>query len=170
MSALSINMPTFIPPLEQTTEVPVSLEANNFVHLSFQAIPDRDEEDDVSYQVWTDLPSVDHQGQLLDTIGSWTAIPFQRAHAEPFRAPAQGLTLEVARPPDATERTLFASVIVPALEGTYAYTFRRVRGADEVEWLGSGGSNGSIRLVQGAIPAETSVHGPFTGLAIELSE
>lgn len=69
--------------------------------------------------------------------------------------------------------TLCASIAVPAVSRTYAYTFRRVFDTRETHWLDGDGTNGVSRIEEGETKEAGSVvpeGAQWRGFSVELKE
>ena len=182
-------MPAFYPPLAKTSYVHVP--ANNtdrYVHLHFMCTFDQEEDTSGSWEMWTDLPSLDRSGQLQLAEGEWRVVSFA-----PFQGPIINdhaqvnkddddppvIHLSSSQSPSAIDQApniiLYAIVTTYAIVGqTYAYTFRRVLTSGEVQWLGGDDSNGVIRMEEtSTVPSATTIdesNMTWEGVGIEFEQ
>ena len=173
------TMPSFNPPLSQTTYAPVSGESNtpSWLQLAFRVTFDEQEDSAGRWEVWTDLPSLGDDGKALTAPGEWHAIPFAaqtdgtgtstsaHAHAKTSSIRTDGALILEPYVDEAEHHhsgvCLQAVTIVNPDEGaSYAYTFRHIPpGSDEVHWLGGEGSNGVINFSSDADAAPENLKG-----------
>jgi hypothetical protein len=179
-------MPTFNPPLGRETTVPITPEDHDrFVHLSFSLSFEIGEDASGSWELWTDIPDVDGAGQLITGPGEWRAVPFisptslntvdSEDQAKDDASKKEGFVITippapVTSAPPPTDPTLIAKMVVPAHNASYAYTHRRVMKSGETRWLGNGGDNGVVRVVQCEAITKHVERKEWKGVGIELSE
>lgn len=169
-------MPTFNPPLGRETTVPVaSTDRERYVHLCFTLTFDAGEDPAGSWELWTDIADVHSNGQE----GGWRAVQFRAA--EPAKDAQQDehsqitpllslpSTPNLSAAPPAT-LTLVAEMVVPAHPATYAYTHRHVTESGETRWLGNGGDNGVVRVIEGEAVTSPVEPKEWTGIAVEMPE
>jgi hypothetical protein len=159
-------MPTFRPPLAHKSIVTVPLgSASSYVHLTFVATFEPDEDQQGAWQIWTNLPNCAGNDIPTGPAGEWHAHTFQVVPVQSSdEVPNDRLKGEegasiIKIPPSLSRdeadpsrpHSLLAHVVVPANTGIeYAYTFRHVTSSGETRWLGSGGSNGIVSLQEGS--------------------
>lgn len=193
-------MPSFQSPLSYTSRLDVhpSPAEPAYVHLTFLATFDENEDTSGTWEIWTDLPLLDEKGKVTSDEGSWRSIAFQPVEIgkapvvngstsdEVPHSSSSTLALEATSLPETLRESvtrMSLSLSIPASAGqTYAYTYRRVLPSGETHWLGGEGSNGVISVVEGTMhgtqigesswqgerPADESV--TFTGVGIEVLE
>ncbi|KAK4685640.1 hypothetical protein P7C73_g4508, partial [Tremellales sp. Uapishka_1] len=157
-------MPTFQPPLSHTAFVRVDSARDNFIHLTFSASFADGEDTSGTWEIWTDLPSSDEQGDQLSSDGQWRAAQFVHANNGSKHNLHQDLEgsvhLAADIPPSAASTsttTLYLENTILATPGrAYAYTYRHVLPSGEVHWLGGEGGNGVIRIQEGGVAAQQS--------------
>ncbi|WVF65685.1 hypothetical protein IAT40_000416 [Kwoniella sp. CBS 6097] len=152
-------MPVFHPPLAHVSQIPITPDPSlPFVQISFYATFADDESLDGSWEIWTDLPNVDKEGNVTTQPGEWRAIAFEPYPHRSFAPQANGhrsdaLVVEALKTyptPPAPTRTLQFTVNVPADVGSeFAYTYRHINSSGETHWLGGLGGNGAIKLIKG---------------------
>lgn len=177
-------MPTFNPPLGRETTVPITPEDHDrFVHLSFSLTFEIGEDASGSWELWTDIPDVNDDGQLITGPGEWRAVPFlsppslntaTEAAAEDATK-KEGFVITIPAAPIASvplplNHTLIARMVVPAHNASYAYTHRRVMESGETRWLGNGGDNGVVRIIQCEAIEKHVERKEWKGVGIELHE
>ncbi|OCF72581.1 hypothetical protein I204_06963 [Kwoniella mangroviensis CBS 8886] len=174
-------MPTFNPPLAHTSHIPIPRTASQpYVQLNFfAAFPDGEDESG-SWELWTDLPRIDDQGNIISQSGEWTAAQFQpyippspqdtkqkhkhqQTNGDATASPIY-LKASAGYPPLTTpvQKTYYLSIAVPALpDQQYSYTYRHITSSGETHWLGGMGGNGSIKL--NGDDVEPKIEGPKAG-------
>jgi hypothetical protein len=178
-------MPIFNPPLGRETTIPItSSDHDRFVHLSFTLAFELGEDASGSWELWTDIPDVNDDGQLVTGPGEWRAVPFaplptthNKSDNDNHASGAsikKGLVVTLPPAPFAAsvpiDHTLFAEMVVPANIASYFYTHRRVLESGETQWLGNGGDNGVVRVLEcGAITKHVE-RKEWKGVGIELRE
>ncbi|WVQ93332.1 hypothetical protein IAU59_000400 [Kwoniella sp. CBS 9459] len=153
-------MPLFHPPLAHVSQIPVTVDPSlPFVQLSFYAVLDENEDVNGAWEIWTDLPKVDDQGNVISQPAEWRAIAFEADVHRPVAPVTDGhhsdslLIKAFDNYPVAPSqpRTLSFTLSVPANVGSeFAYTYRHITQSGETHWLGGPGGNGAIKLVDGA--------------------
>lgn len=164
-------MPSFQPPLSQTSRVPSiysSSEGDAYLSLDFFLLFQPGEDQSGDWEIWTDIPSLSGaNGRPSPAIGEWHAIRFHPIKPEKRRpskvqssgidptATAITLPVPAADVDERTHHTLRANAIIkPIPSAIYSYTYRRVLPDGNVHWLGGEGSNGVIELVGGDVGPE----------------
>jgi hypothetical protein len=174
-------MPTFNPPLARETSVPVkSDDHDRFVHLSFTLLFEVGEDASGSWELWTDIPNVNDQGELTTGPGEWRAVRFE-ARQPPVTvggnaSPQQdknSITLPptpITPPVLPVDPTLLAEMVIPAHNASFSYTYRRVLQSGETQWLGNGGDNGIVRVFENETASPLIQDKEWKGVGIELKE
>jgi hypothetical protein len=156
--AVPVAMPSFRPGLGTTTDVSVPpLSESQYAQLTFRADFSQGEDSSGLWEIWTDLPALDSNSQPLSS-GEWHAIAFAQDDLTTAEQndQAEGLTFSLSAtaslaPTDCTN-ALFARLVIPAVRGTsFAYTFRHIDKHGITQWLGSGESNGIVKMVEGPL-------------------
>ncbi|ODN91478.1 hypothetical protein L198_05998 [Cryptococcus wingfieldii CBS 7118] len=152
-------MPDFYPSISQVKTIRVPPDARTgYVHLNFFAVFDHEEQPQGQWEIWTDLPFDDDQGNPPSHLGEWRAKAFH-AVAVPKGAvngvdKANGVSTtsitirsldlpEPSLPPATLSTTLVISV---ELNRDFAYTFRHVHPDGHIHWQSGMGGNGVVRL------------------------
>lgn len=175
-------MPTFNPPLARETSIPIaSFDADRFVHLHFSLTFEPTEDASGTWELWTDIPDVNSDGQVVTQSGEWRSVsfvPMQRVttNVTPSRDDATNESETIVRltstpitPPTLPASTeLVADMIVPAHNASYAYTYRRVTTSGETHWLGNGSDNGVVRVFEGEKITPQPQVVEWEGVGIEL--
>ncbi|WVQ64041.1 uncharacterized protein L199_002200 [Kwoniella botswanensis] len=174
-------MPTFHPPLAHTSHVPIPQTASHaYVQLNFFATFTDGEDESGSWELWTDLPRLDDQGNPTSQPGEWRAAQFQpyippspqdtkqkHKHQQTNGdATASPLYLKASAgypsPTTPGQKTFYLSIVLPALpDQQYSYTYRHITSSGETQWLGGMGGNGSIKL--NGDDVEPKIEGPKVG-------
>ncbi|WVW79201.1 hypothetical protein I302_101167 [Kwoniella bestiolae CBS 10118] len=154
-------MPAFHPPLAHTSHVPIPTTSSHpYVQLNFFATFADEEDTAGSWELWTDLPKLDDQGNIITQPGEWRAAQFQpylspTPHSNGHAHTNGDLTTPVVHVkafegyPSAPHnpKTFYLSIVVPASIGQESsYTYRHVTPSGETHWLGGMGGNGFIKL------------------------
>ncbi|WWD21051.1 hypothetical protein CI109_105532 [Kwoniella shandongensis] len=160
-------MPAFYPPLASTTSVPIpsASSPDSFVHLNFFLTFEDGEDSSGSWEIWTDLPQFDNQGNVITQPGEWRAATFtpyqditqlspngvkQNGQSSTPTIHVQALSNYPTATP--SPETLFLTAVVPAaINNSYSYTFRHNTEGGETHWLGGVGGNGFIKLEDGEV-------------------
>ena len=151
-------MPSFQPPLAQTTQV--YTKPDHYLNVSFTVAFDDSEDPSGQWEIWTDLPVGGLNENDLVNPSSWRAVRFEDHDPRGQSCDEDsGLTSKVLMAVDllsstassvssrANRRELRARVMLPKnTSGVYAYTFRHVHVDSSIEWLGGEGSNGVIDI------------------------
>lgn len=176
-------MPVFNPPLGRETTIPLSTsDHDRFVHLSFTLAFELGEDASGSWELWTDIPNVNDQGQLTTGPGEWRAVPFAPIQSilstgddhETDASSNEGLVITLPPAPSASilpiDHTLIAEMVVPANIASYFYTHRRVMESGETHWLGNGGDNGVVRVLECETLTKHVERKEWKGIGIELRD
>ncbi|WVR09167.1 hypothetical protein IAU60_006229 [Kwoniella sp. DSM 27419] len=160
-------MPTFYPPLAHTSEVHVTSSADHpYFQLRFSAVFADGEDASGSWEIWTDLPHLDEQGNLSSASAEWRAVALVAASTKTgsLVAHANGHSDDTAHQKasdsvttvaDPTSLSHFA-IIKTTAGSEYSYTYRHITSSGETHWLGGMGGNGFIKLVEGSGAAEST--------------
>lgn len=176
-------MPTFNPPLGRETNIPIrSSDADRFVHLRFTVSFEPTEDTSGSWELWTDIADVDASGTVTTGQGEWRNVTF----FDPSKIRLEGEEAIAQDEPSSSVRVitipstpilpdvlpakveLVAEMVVPALNASYAYTYRRVLSSGEILWLGNGGDNGVVRVIEGEAVEQSKALVEWKGVGIEL--
>jgi hypothetical protein len=177
-------MPVFNPPLGRETTIPLSSsDHDRYVHLSFTLAFELGEDASGSWELWTDIPDVNDDGHLITGLGEWRAVPFapipstqaindQASNSDASNREGLVITLPPAltTPPLPITHTLITEMVVPANNASYFYTHRRVLGSGETQWLGNGGDNGVVRVLECENLTKHVEMKEWKGIGIELRE
>ena len=178
-------MPVFNPPLGRETTIPLSsTDHDRFVHLSFTLAFELGEDASASWELWTDIPDINDDGHLVTGPGEWRAVPFAPIQFTRVINDGQASTsdasnkdgLVIILPPAPLttplpiDHTLIAEMVVPANNASYFYTHRRVLGSGETHWLGNGGDNGVVRVLECEATSKHIERKEWKGIGIELRE
>ena len=146
-------MPTFHPSLGSTIFVrhTSTSDDDSFAHITFHAKYAADEDRSGLWQVWTNLPLLDEQGESFFSVGEWHAMTLSEpvnnkplSENQHHRTTALELHASHSAPNDIILTA--AGVIDATILRAYSFTFRRVFGNGDVHWLGYDGGNGSIEV------------------------
>ena len=178
-------MPVFNPPLGRETTIPLSsTDHDRFVHLSFTLAFELGEDASASWELWTDIPDINDDGHLVTGPGEWRAVPFAPIQSTQVINDGQASTSDASNkeglvitlhpalttPPLPIDHTLIADMVVPANNASYFYTHRRVMGSGETHWLGNGGDNGVVRVLECEATSKHVERKEWKGIGIELRE
>jgi len=176
-------MPIFNPPLGRETTIPLaSSDHDRFVHLSFTLAFELGEDASGSWELWTDIPDVDDEGHFSTGPGEWRAVPFAPIPSlhdiveikDSDASNEDGLVITLppalSNAPLPVDHTLIAEMVVPANTASYFYTHRRVLEAGETQWLGNGGDNGVVRVLECEATSKHIERKEWKGIGVELRD
>lgn len=176
-------MPVFNPPLGRETTIPItSSDHDRFVHLSFTLAFEIGEDASGSWELWTDIPDVNDEGHLVSGPGEWRAVSFApiqpihdaiAVHSDASNEEGLIITLPPASlttAPLPINHTLVAEMVVPADTASYFYTHRHITESEETKWLGNGGDNGVVRVLEIESITKHMERKEWNGIGIELRE
>lgn len=169
-------MPTFHPSIDHIKSVYLSPRAKDgYVHLNFFAtFNGQDLSSDLTseqghWEIWTDIPFLDSQGNSPAHSGEWRSQQFKPF--KPFTDEANGhatstdrssgLTLKPITLPEPAPlaTTLHLALVIPAEPNrSYSYTFRYVYPDGQISWQSGVGGNGIVNLKEAdTSPEQTKI-------------
>lgn len=157
-------MPAFHPSIDHIKSVYLSPRAKDgYVHLNFFATFDGQDlssgltPEQGHWEIWTDIPFLDSQGNSPAHSGEWRSQQFKPFN--PFTDEANGhaastgrssgLTLKPITLPEPAQlpTTLHLALVIPAEPNrSYSYTFRYVYPDGQINWQSGVGGNGIVNL------------------------